>query len=279
MSVFESEGLSFGQGTSDAFEEAAWLILWSLDLPRDRLDDFRESHIAVPEWQRMVRSLRQRVDQRLPMSYITGEAWLSGLRFRSDPRALIPRSLLVEALSFSIEEGLITKPETILDLCTGSASVLIHAGYRFPSAKLMASDLSHDALALAQLNLADHGMLPRAHIQQGSVLDPWTHERFDLILCNPPYVNERSMGSLPAEFRAEPQLALHGGSDGMDFCRMFLRKAVSHLSPQGTILLEIGHEARHFDAAFPKLNKTWIPVSAGEHMVVMLDRKALERLD
>lgn len=279
VSIFESEGLSFGQGTADAFEEAAWLLLWSLNLPRDRLDDFGDSLISVPEWRRVARWLRKRVDQRIPMSYLTGEAWLAGLRFRSDPRALIPRSLLVEALSFCTDEHLMDHPATILDLCAGSASVLIHAGHRFPAAELSASDLSHQALDLARLNLADHGMLSRTRLRQGSALSPWGNERFDLILCNPPYVSQQSMQSLPPEFRAEPQIALDGGTDGMDFCRILLDQAINNLSPQGIILLEIGHEAAHFEAAFQELNRLWVPVAAGERMVVMIDRKALERMD
>ncbi|NDH33811.1 MAG: 50S ribosomal protein L3 N(5)-glutamine methyltransferase, partial [Betaproteobacteria bacterium] len=139
VAVLESEGLRFGQGTSDAFDDAAWLVLWGLDLPRDRLDDFRDARVSAIEWRRIAQLLRRRVEQRLPVSYLTGEAWLDGLRFRSDPRALIPRSLLVEALARCRDEGLIDAPLSMLDLCTGSGSILIHAGHQFADAQLFGS--------------------------------------------------------------------------------------------------------------------------------------------
>lgn len=278
VSIFESEHLSFGQGTADAFEDAAWLLLWSLDLPRDRLDDFRESIVPASEWRAISHLIRKRVDQRTPVSYLTGEAWLAGLRFRSDQRALIPRSLLVEALSFCIDEGLMSQASHVLDLCTGSGSILIHAGHRFPDAALFGSDLSAQALELARVNLNEHGLSSRATLKQGSGLEPWDDVCFDLILCNPPYVNQGSMRALPAEFLAEPASALDGGLDGMDFCRSFLNEAQAKLSIEGQILLEIGHEAAHFDAAFPALEKTWIPVQAGESMVALITGKALLRL-
>jgi len=278
VSIFESERLSFGQGTADAHEDAAWLLLCSLDLPRDRLDDYHDSLIPASEWRVLSRLIRKRVDQRLPVSYLTGEAWLAGLRFRSDQRGLIPRSLLVEALSFCLNEALIDPPSTVLDLCTGSGSILIHAGHHFPNAALFGSDLSPEALELAKLNLDDHGMSARATLKQGAGLEPWSGMQFDLMLCNPPYVSDSRMQTLPAEFRAEPSAALDGGRDGMDFCRPFLFQAQARLHEQGQVLLEIGHEASHFDAAFPKLEKTWIPVHAGETMVALISRKALMRL-
>jgi ribosomal protein L3 glutamine methyltransferase len=278
VSIFESEGLRFGQGTADAHEDAAWLMLWCLDLPRDRLDDYLDSLIPASEWRVLSRLIRKRVEQRMPVSYLTGEAWLGGLRFRSDQRGLIPRSLLAEALSFCLNEGMIDQPATILDLCTGSGSILIHAGHHFPNAALFGSDLSPEALDLAKLNLEDHGMAGRATLKQGSGLEPWAKQQFDLMLCNPPYVNKGSMQTLPAEFRAEPAAALDGGEDGMDFCRPFLRQAQARLRGHGQILLEIGHEAAHFEAAFPDLEKTWVPVQAGGCMVVLITRKALMRL-
>lgn len=278
VAVLESEGLRFGQGTSDAFDDAAWLVLWGLDLPRDRLDDFRDARVSAIEWRRIAQLLRRRVEQRLPVSYLTGEAWLDGLRFRSDPRALIPRSLLVEALARCRDEGLIDAPLSMLDLCTGSGSILIHAGHQFADAQLFGSDRFEQALALAALNLADHGLTDRTQLRQGSGLAPWKHMRFDLILCNPPYVNQESMQSLPPEFMAEPRSALSGGVDGMDFCREFLAQAAAVLNEQGQLLLEIGNERVHFEAAFPKLEFSWIPVAAGQHMVVLISRAGLLKL-
>ncbi|MFM7254898.1 MAG: 50S ribosomal protein L3 N(5)-glutamine methyltransferase [Betaproteobacteria bacterium] len=274
-SVFESEGLAYGQGTECAFEDAAWLLLWSLDLPRDRLDDFRESQLSRAELRRFAGLLRKRVESRTPVAYLTSEAWLQGLCFHADPRALIPRSLLVEALAWCAEQGLVHAPTRILDLCTGSASVLVHAGLRFPQASLFGSDLSEPALSLAAENLNAHGIAARCDLRLGSGLSPWAGKRFDLLLCNPPYVKDAAMERLPPEFLAEPRIALSGGSDGMHLIRPWLAEVAHFLDPDGAMLLEIGRGAEDFEAAFPGLDPVWVPVAAGPRMVAFLQQSQL----
>lgn len=274
-SVFESEGLAYGQGTECAFEDAAWLLLWSLDLPRDRLDDFRESQLSRAELRRFTGLLRKRVESRTPVAYLTSEAWLHGLCFHADPRALIPRSLLVEALAWCAEQGLLYAPTRILDLCTGSASVLVHAGLRFPQASLFGSDLSEPALSLAAENLNAHGIAARCDLRLGSGLSPWAGKRFDLLLCNPPYVKDAAMEGLPPEFLAEPRIALSGGSDGMHLIRPWLAEVAHFLDPDGAMLLEIGRGAEDFEAAFPGLDPVWVPVAAGPRMVAFLQQSQI----
>lgn len=274
-SVFESEGLAYGQGTECAFEDAAWLLLWSLDLPRDRLDDFRESQLSRAELRRFAGLLRKRVESRTPVAYLTSEAWLQGLCFHADPRALIPRSLLVEALAWCAEQGLLYAPTRILDLCTGLASVLVHAGLRFPEASLFGSDLSEPALSLAAENLNAHGIAARCDLRLGSGLSPWAGKRFDLLLCNPPYVKDAAMEGLPPEFLAEPRIALSGGSDGMHLIRPWLAEVAHFLDPDGAMLLEIGRGAEDFEAAFPGLDPVWVPVAAGPRMVAFLQQSQI----
>jgi ribosomal protein L3 glutamine methyltransferase len=274
-SVLESEGLAYGQGTECAFEDAAWLLLWSLDLPRDRLDDFRECQLSRAELRRLARLLRRRVESRMPVAYLTSEAWLHGLCFRADPRALIPRSLLVEALAWCTEQGLVRSPMRILDLCTGSASILVHAGLRFPQASLFGSDLSEHALSLAAENLTAHGIHGRCDLRCGAGLSPWAGNRFDLLLCNPPYVTDAAMESLPPEFLAEPRTALSGGSDGMRFIRPWLAETAHFMDPDGAMLLEIGRGAGNFEDAFPGLDPVWVPVAAGARMVACLQQPQL----
>ena len=275
VSVLESEGVAFGQGTDCAFDDAAWLLLWSLGLPRDRLDDFRESRLSCVESRRFARSLCRRVQARLPVAYITCEAWLQGLCFRADPRALIPRSLLVEALAWCADEGLLGKPSEILDLCTGSGSILVHAALRYPQARLYGSDLSGEALALAAENLNAHGLEGRWELRTGSGLDPWGDTRVDLLLCNPPYVRDDAMELLPPEFLAEPRLALRGGPDGMHFLRQWLPTAARYLHREASVLIEIGRGAEDFEQAFPGLEPIWVPVAAGSRMVMLLQESLL----
>jgi len=275
VAVLEHEGAAFGQGSACAFEDAAWLLLWSLDLPRDRLDDFRSCQMSVPEMRRFARLLRRRVEARLPVAYLTAEAWLHGLSFHADRRALIPRSLLVEALAWCAGEELLGSPARILDLCTGSGSILVHAAMRYPQAILFGSDISEGALALARDNLHAHGVEARCELRCGSGLEPWIDARFDLLLCNPPYVTDAGIEALPPEFLAEPQVALDGGPDGMRFCRQWLPAAGRCLAPGGSLLLEIGRGAEHFARAFPGLEPLWVPVEAGPHMVMLFTQSQL----
>jgi ribosomal protein L3 glutamine methyltransferase len=266
----------FGQGTDNAWDEAVWLVLWALHLPLDRVEPFLDARVLESEREYLGALIERRCTAREPTAYLTGEAWLRGLRFACDARALVPRSLIAEALQESLEDWLpAPAPDQILDLCTGGGSIAIHAALRFPDARVDATDLSREALALARENVALHGLQEQVTLLPGDLFEPVAGRRYGLILCNPPYVNSESMGALPPEFLAEPQGALAGGPDGMDLIRRILAEAPAHLAPKGLLLLEIGHEARHFEAAFPRLEFAYLPVAAGDQQLVLASREQL----
>jgi ribosomal protein L3 glutamine methyltransferase len=280
-------GVSYGHGTTNALDEAAWLVLWQLGLPLDTALDGDNSLADTPvaaDKQALVQALvAERISSRKPAAYLTHEAWLQGFAFYVDERVIVPRSLIAELLveggiDYFLHEG----THQVLDLCTGNGSLAIIAAHVYPDTVLCASDLSQDALDVAALNVAQHGLQARIRLLQSDGLQAPALQAqglFDLLLCNPPYVNAHSMTTLPPEFQAEPALALDGnadgGRDGMDFVRRLLRDAPQHLHPQGVLVLEIGHERAFFEAAFPALPAVWLPTSAGEDQVLLLTREAL----
>ncbi len=271
-SRFAAAGVCCGHGTDNAHDEAVWLMLWVLHLPPDRLDPYLDARLTGPEIDAALALIEQRVEHREPAAYLTGEAWLRGVRFLADRRALVPRSLLAEALDESLADWLDDPPASVLDLCTGGGSLAILAARRFESANIVASDLSAEALSLAGENVALHHLDGRIRLVRGDLFGALGGERFDLILCNPPYVNADSMADLPAEYRAEPVAALAGGDDGMDIIRRILGDAAAHLTEGGRLLLEIGHERHHFEAAFPALQFAYLPVTGGEDRIVLVER-------
>ena len=272
-------GVSFGQGTTNAFDEAAWLVLWRLQMPLDALDDVEELEVDDVHLAAVHALIDQRISTRQHAAYLTGEAWLQGVPFTVDARCIIPRSLIAEPLAEgSIDAWLSDRTRRVLDLCTGNGSLAVLAAMAWPEVTVDAADLSADALAVARLNIHRHQLADRITLHCGDGLAAVAGRAYDLILCNPPYVNQASMDALPAEFNAEPALALAGGADGMDFIRRLLREAAQHLTPDGVLVLEIGHERPHFDAAFPTLNVVWLPTSAGDDQVLLLTRTALTAL-
>lgn len=296
VTYFESARLSYGQGTLDAWDEANQLVHSVLRLPYSASLPV-DAHLCFGERFAIAQLIYQRVATRKPLAYLTGEAWLGGLKFVSDSRAIVPRSLLVEILTkdfppvwCEIVPQPITWPTSVLDLCTGGGSLAILAAHRFPNAKIFACDNSAAALSLAKENICLHRLSHQISLFEGDLFsaldqvfsmdsfetqtffaDPVKREnRFDLILCNPPYVNDASIKALPAEFKVEPLSALAGGIDGMSVIRRIIDKVPDYLSPNGLFLLEIGWEASHFESAFPDVEFFYLPVSAGEQMVVLL---------
>ncbi|MDP3521358.1 MAG: 50S ribosomal protein L3 N(5)-glutamine methyltransferase [Hydrogenophaga sp.] len=269
-------GVSFGQGTTNAFDEAVWLVLWRLGLPLDcDLDTEGERPVTVDEQAQVSALIEQRITTRQPAAYLTQEAWLQGVSFYVDERVIIPRSLIAEPLADgTLDAWLSADTRHVLDLCTGNGSLAVLAALAWPDVNVTGADLSPDALAVAHINVDRHGLQGRVTLIESDGLTACPGP-YDLILCNPPYVNAQSMAELPAEFRAEPELALAGGNDGMDFVRALLRDAPSRLSAHGVLVLEIGHERAHFEAAFPQLQPVWLSTSAGDDQVLLLTAEAL----
>ena len=275
----DQAGVCFGHGTENAFDEAAWLVLWQLGLPLDDLDGVAEEGVDADELAAVEALVTQRISTRKPAAYLTGEAWLQGVPFTVDERVIVPRSLIAEPLADgTLDSWLAPRTRRVLDLCTGNGSLAVLAAMAWPEVTVDAADLSADALAVARLNIDRHQLADRIALHQGDGLAAVANRVYDLILCNPPYVNQASMAALPAEFKTEPALALAGGADGMDFIRRLLAQAAQHLTPDGVLVLEIGHERPHFDAAFPTLDVVWLPTSAGDDQVLLLIRAALTAL-
>ena len=272
--------VAFGHGTLNAFDEAVWLVLWRLGLPLDtNLDEVAEQAV-MPEQQAACAALiEERISTRKPAAYLTQEAWLQGVSFYIDERAIVPRSLIAEVLADGTIDAWLSEQTTqVLDLCTGNGSLAVLAALAWPEVQVTGGDISDDALAVAAINVERHDLQERVRLVHSdglSSLNAPEHGPFDLILCNPPYVCQASMDALPAEYRAEPELALAGGADGMDFVRQLLKDAPKRMSEHAVLVLEIGNEVEHFTAAFPELEVAWLDTSAGDDQVLLVAREAL----
>ena len=271
----EAAGVAYGHGTTNAFDEAAWLVLWRLGLPLDDLDSVAQRPVSATDQAQIAELLRQRINTRKPAAYLTHEAWLQGVPFYVDERAIVPRSFIAELLADgTIDAWLGEHTQRVLDLCTGNGSLAVLAALAWPEVSVDGADLSEDALAVARINVDKHGLQERITLLHSDGL-AGVRGAYDLILCNPPYVNAQSMAALPAEYRAEPELALAGGSDGMDFIRRLLREAPAHMTEHAVLVLEIGNEREYFEAAFPRLEVAWLETSAGADPVLLVTREAL----
>ncbi|MFY3385894.1 50S ribosomal protein L3 N(5)-glutamine methyltransferase [Paracidovorax sp. MALMAid1276] len=269
-------GVAFGHGTTNAHDEAAWLVLWRLGLPLDSDLDLIANQPVAPDQQALVATLfEERIATRKPAAYLTREAWLQGVPFYVDERAIVPRSFIAELLADGSVDGFLSDAtHQVLDLCTGNGSLAVLAAMAWPEVQVTGADISPDALAVARINVDKHGLQGRIALQVSDGLadvpGPW-----DLILCNPPYVNAASMAALPREYLAEPELALAGGQDGMDFVRRLFAAAPACMTEDAVIILEIGNERAYFEAAFPHLPVFWLDTSAGEDQVLLVTRQAL----
>jgi ribosomal protein L3 glutamine methyltransferase len=268
--------LAYGHGTDNARDEAAWLLLWQLGLPLDSdLDALAEQSVSDEQAQAVQALIARRIASRQPAAYLTREAWLQGVPFYVDERAIVPRSFIAELIvEGGFDAWLSEDTRRVLDLCTGNGSLAVLAAMAWPEVEVVGADLSTDALAVARINLDKHALTDRITLIESDGLAACPGP-YDLILCNPPYVNAQSMGALPAEYRAEPELALAGGTDGMDFVRGLLRDAPSRLSSHGVLVLEVGNERAFFEAAFPTLQAVWLSTSAGDDQVLLLTLESL----
>ncbi|MCQ9373163.1 50S ribosomal protein L3 N(5)-glutamine methyltransferase [Methyloversatilis sp. XJ19-13] len=273
VSRMRAADVAFGQGFVDAYDEAAYLVLHTLHLPLDRLEPFLDAHLSTPECLAIAQILDRRVTDREPAAYITGEAWLGPLRFKVDPRVIIPRSHIFELMQDGFEPWLDDMgdgPGHVLDLCTGSGCLAIAAAHYFPEAQVDAVDLSADALEVAALNVAEHGLADRVELLHGDLFAPLKGRRYDLILSNPPYVTDAAMAALPDEFLREPAMALGAGTDGMDIVRRIVADARVHLNPGGLLLVEVGRNQAETEQALPDLPLVWLDTPSASAPVFLL---------
>ncbi len=274
-------GVSFGHGTTNAFDESAWLVLWALGMDLDALEVQAKRDLS-PDEQAMAEALiTRRIDSRLPAAYLTHEAWLQNVPFYVDERVIVPRSFIAELLvddegSGTLDAWLSDRTHRVLDLCTGNGSLAVIAAMAYPDVVVDAADISDDALAVARINVDKHKLGKRITLVKSDLLAN-VQGPYDLILCNPPYVNTQSMSALPAEYRHEPALALAGGADGMDLVRAIVHDAPSRMTPDAVLVLEIGNERANFEHAFRRLEVAWLGTSAGDDQVLLVTRDALAR--
>jgi len=274
---FDQANLSFGHGSHNAQDEAAYLVSHALKLPLDQLQRFSDIALSNQQLKSVLEIVRQRVAKKIPAAYLTHEAWLGDLRFYVDRRVIVPRSFIAELLRARLKPW-IKNPlaiRTALDLCTGSGCLAILMAQVFPNAKIDACDVSRNALAVARRNIADYELPDRIKLMRSNLFSALSGRRYDLIVANPPYVNARAMRSLPAEYRYEPRLGLDGGKDGLNYVRPILQSAAEHLREAGLLVVEIGHNRAILERAFPKIAFTWPETSAGNRYVFLLDRKHL----
>ncbi|HTK00344.1 MAG TPA: 50S ribosomal protein L3 N(5)-glutamine methyltransferase [Bordetella sp.] len=269
--------VSFGHGSDNAWDEAVYLVLHTLHLPLDMLDPFLDAHVLSEEREQVLAVLDRRISERMPAPYLTNEAWLRGRRFYVDNRVIVPRSPIAELLDDSLSPW-IADPETVeyvLDMCTGSGCLAVLAALAFPFAHVDGVDISTSALEVAMHNVGAYNLHERISLHGSDLFQKLAPRQYDVIICNPPYVNAGSMDALPQEYRHEPHMALAGGDDGMDLVRRILGDAPAYMSRQGILVLEIGHERAHFEAAFPDLDPVWLDSSEASDQILLLTREQL----
>jgi ribosomal protein L3 glutamine methyltransferase len=272
VSRFNQAGLSFGHGSANAYDEAAYLVLHTLHLPLDLLDPFMDARLSAAEIDAVLNVIERRASERVPAAYITQEAWMHGFRFYVDERVIVPRSFIGELLQDGLQPY-VEDPEqvsAVLELCTGSGCLAILAAHAFPNADIDAVDLSAPALEVAARNVADYKLDDRIALFEGDLYAPLAQRRYDVIISNPPYVNAASMQELPAEYKHEPEMALAGGADGMDIVRRIIADARNWLTEDGVLVIEIGNERQHVEAAFGGLNLVWLSTSVGDDNVFLI---------
>ena len=271
--------LHYGHGAVDANSEALWLISKQLNLSPTEALDHLEDIITNDQQQKALAIVNERIATRKPLAYILGEAWLMGVPFFCSEQSIVPRSWIAELIVNGSLEPWLPADGKALDLCTGNGSLAILLALSCPDIHVSACDISMPALSVAARNLDRHGLKSQVELFDGDLWDaldePNEDNAFDLIICNPPYVNSSSMNTLPAEYHAEPALALAGGNDGMDLIRRIIASAPDYLSERGAILIEIGNEYENFKKAFPQIPVIWMEVSAGEEQVLLIQAEDL----
>ncbi|WP_416189247.1 50S ribosomal protein L3 N(5)-glutamine methyltransferase [Neisseria sp. CCUG17229] len=276
VSRFNDAELFFGHGSDNAHDEAAYLILHTLNLPLDTLDPYLDAKLLQTEKEEVLALIERRVTERLPVAYLTNQAWQGDFDFYVDERVIVPRSFIYELLGDSLTPW-IEYPELInraLDLCTGSACLAIQMAHHYPAAEIDAVDLSLDALEVAAINVEEYGLEDRISLIHTDLFEG-LEGTYDLIVSNPPYVDAESVDTLPDEYLHEPELALGSGQDGLDATREIILQAAKFLNPKGVLLVEIGHNRDVLEASYPELPFTWLETSGGDGFVFLLTREQL----
>ena len=274
-SEFIAAKLYYGHGTDNPWDEAEQLVLHAIHLAPPLGDEWLDAQLTRSERERVVANLQRRIEERIPAAYITGQAWFAGLPYVVDERVLVPRSPIAELIEKRFAPWLVNEPQQILDLCTGSGCIGIACAHAFPDAYVQLSDISYDALAVAEENIQQHGLTERVFALQSDLFESLIGQRFDLIVSNPPYVDAEDMASLPDEFHAEPELGLSSGHDGLDFTRRLLQEAADFLTEEGVLVVEVGNSWPALEAAYPTLPFTWVEFKRGGHGVFVLTAQDL----
>ena len=288
VSQFEESDIFFGHGTDNSYDEAVWLVISALHLPHDTLHNFLDAVITETERKHLAHLIEQRVTKRTPTAYLLREAWLRGFKFYVDERVIVPRSFIAELLDFNEEgeHGLqpwIEHPELInsaADICTGSGCLGILLANAFPDAAIDVVDISADAIAVCNINIASYDLQDQITAIQSDMFSALQdkkngYKKYDLIISNPPYVDAPSMAKLPSEYRNEPQIALGSGVAGLDHTHTILREAAKHLNDEGILVVEIGHNRDALEAAYPDIAFTWLQVESGDQFVFLLTKEQL----
>ena len=277
VSRFNEAGLFFGHGSSNAYDEAAYLILHTLHLPPDQMETFLDARLTNMEISQVLGIVKRRALEKIPAAYLTHEAWLGDFSFYVDKRVLIPRSFIAELLREQLSPW-VSDPSSVhsvLDLCTGSGCLAILLAHAFENATIDATDISDEALEVANKNVDDYDLNQRVHLLQSDLFGALEGRLYDLIISNPPYVNAESMASLPEEYRHEPRSALASGNDGLEATKEILKRAADYLTNEGMLIVEIGHNRAALEESFPQTPFTWLETSAGDGFVFMLTRDHL----
>jgi len=276
ISRFNEAGLFYGHGTETAWDEAAALILHTLHLPHDINSHMLDARLLSTERETLYKIIERRIHERIPLAYLTHEAWFAHLPFYVDERVLIPRSPIAELIENQFQPWIDAESvHNILDLCTGSGCIAIACAKYFPYAKVDATDISHDALAVAKINILRHEVEDQVTLQQGDLFEPLAHKKYDLIVSNPPYVDVADMASLPEEYKHEPKLGLEAGTLGLDIVTKILQQAAQYLNPQGILLVEVGNSEHALADAFPEIPFTWLEFQRSDGGVFLLTAEQL----
>lgn len=276
QTLFESQGIYFGHGTTNAWDEAVYLLSFVLQLPPNADRSVLDQELTKDQQVSIQALFKRRISERIPAPYLTGQAWFCGLPFIVDERVLIPRSPIAELIMNGFEPWCESEPRQVLDLCTGGGCIGIACAYAFAEAQVVLSDISSEALAVAAMNIAGHDLDDRITTVESDLFAGLENERvFDLIVSNPPYVDAQDLASMPEEYQHEPEIALASGNDGLDFTRRLLQQACERLTDNGVLVVEVGNSSVALERAFPNVPFVWLEFAEGDSGVFLLTREQL----